>query len=297
MNILLTGGTGYLGSHLLRALVKDRHEQVTVLVREGSHLERISELAGTFSCFQIDLVDFRELIESKGIDTIVHCATNYGRTRVSRADMVDANLVLPLRLLDAAAAVSRKVTFINTDTMLDKSVSEYSMSKKQFRDWLRVYADTGVCINLALEHFFGPGDDPSKFATFIVRALLRNDARVPLTPGNQERDFIYIDDVVDAFLVILSMHQQLPNGFFDFELGRGEPMALRVFVELAKRLCGNSTTVLDFGALPHRKNEVMRVAAKTEGIRALGWEPKVDIERGLRCMIEKERLWLENTSS
>lgn len=297
MSVLFTGGTGYLGSRLLRALVHGPYQRVTVLVRKTSHLGRIADLLSFVDCVEVEECRFPELIETRGIDTIVHCATSYGRNSVPRPDIVDANLVLPLRLLEAASRVSHRVSFINTDTMLDKRISVYSMSKKQFRDWLEVYSDSGACINVALEHFFGPGDDPSKFVTFVVQALLRGDARIALTAGHQQRDFVYIDDVVDAFLRILEFARGAKSGFFEFQIGRGNPMSIREFVGHAKRLCGNTTTVLDFGALPDRPNEVLCVDVDTDRIRELGWVPAFDIEHGLRCMIEKERPWRENSLS
>lgn len=297
MNILLTGATGYLGSHLLRALAQSREHKLTVVTRKGSHLERIRDLLDVVECVELGQWDFLNLIESRSIATIVHCATNYGRKCTSRPEIVDANLVLPLRLLDAAARSNRPVCFVNTDTMLDKSISAYSMSKKQFRDWLGVYADNNVCINVALEHFFGPGDDPSKFVTFVVRALLRNDDRIDLTLGNQTRDFIYVDDVVDAFLHILRFALTSEPGFFEFQIGRGDPVTVRSFVELSKRLCGNISTLLNFGALPYRPHEVMSVEIDTSRLRQLGWAPKIDLEQGLSKMIEREKRWLEDSSS
>ncbi len=288
MNVLITGATGFLGSHILRELVKGQPSEVTALVRNHAHCERIADLQDKITCVNAGQTDFAQLIESRQIDTIIHCATNYGRSAASRPDIVDANLVLPLRLLDAAARVPHGVSFINTDTMLDKNVSAYSMSKKQFRDWLQAYADTGVCINVALEHFFGPGDDPTKFTTSVVRALLRNDARIELTEGYQMRDFVYIDDVVSAFLCIARFARDSAGGFYEFEIGRGEPITIRNFVALCRNICQNSTTELAFGALPYRSNEVMHVEANTTKIRELGWVPRFDVEQGLRRMVERE---------
>lgn len=297
MNILLTGGTGYLGSHLLRALVRMPEQKLTIATRQGSHLERIHELLDIVECVRIDQCNFLDLIEGREIGAIVHCATDYGRKRTPLSDIVEANLVLPLRLLDAAVRSRHPVSFINTDTMLDKSISAYSMSKKQFRDWLGVYAVNSVCINVAIEHFFGPGDDPSKFATFVVQALLRNDACIDLTLGNQTRDFIHIDDVVNAFLHILRFASTSPPGFSEFQIGRGDPVTVRSFVELSKRLCGNTSTRLAFGALPYRPNEVMNVDVDISKLRQLGWAPQLDLEQGLSQMIERERKWLEDSSS
>jgi CDP-paratose synthetase len=289
MNILLTGATGYLGSQLLKALIENPTNRIAILVRKKSQLGRIADLLGQVECVQLEACDFQHVLEAAQIDTIIHCATNYGRRSVPRPDIVEANLLVPLKLLDAALRSGQPTVFINTDTMLDKSISTYSLSKSQFRDWLLAYSDERACVNVALEHFFGPGDDPSKFVSFIVQALLRGDSCIPLTGGEQQRDFVYIDDVVSAFLFIVHFARGLTKGFVEFEVGRGESVQVREFVQLAKALCKNQVTDLQFGALAYRPNEVMRVTANTEKLRALGWGPSFSIEQGLRRMIEREK--------
>lgn len=289
MSILLTGGTGYLGSRLLSKLVERPHGAITVVVRKSSNLNRISHLLDRVECVNVEGCELTGLVEARAVDTVIHCATNYGRGSVPFSEIVEANLVLPLKLLDAASNATKRVAFINTDTMLDKNVSAYSMSKKQFGEWLTSYAERGPCVNMVLEHFFGPGDDPTKFASHILRSLLQNEPRIALTEGSQTRDFIYIDDVVSAFLHVLDFIRGVGRGSYEYQIGLGAPLSIRDFVQLAKALSGNELTQLDFGALPHRLNEVMHVCANTESIRLLGWSPRFSVEQGLRVTIEKER--------
>lgn len=295
MNVLLTGATGYLGSRLLAALAKEGGHTLAALVRPTSNRASIEAIARRapdvkpIEVLECTSAALYARLAAGEFDLILHSATNYGRRDLARTEIVEANLVLPLRLLDAALRCGRRIAFINTDTMLDKRVSAYSLSKKQFREWLQAYADEIVGINVALEHFFGAGDDPTKFVSHVVRALLRQEPRLALTPGEQERDFIYIDDVVAAFLYITRFAASAARGFYDFELGRGEPVTVRAFVELAKGVCGNTVTQLDFGAEPYRPHEVMRIAARTEALGALGWRPALTLEEGLRRMIAEEQ--------
>lgn len=74
--------------------------------------------------------------------------------------------------------------FINSDTILDKQVNHYSLSKRQFVDWLEHFRTDVTCVNVALEHFYGPGDDPSKFVMWVIRQLLAGTPRIDLTPGD-----------------------------------------------------------------------------------------------------------------
>ncbi len=165
----------------------------------------------------------------------------------------------------------------------------YSLSKKQFKEWLFTYRKNLGCINIALEHFYGPGDNPKRFVTYIVDNLLKNADSIDLTKGDQIRDFVYIDDVVDAFIRIIDSSGQLGKGFHEFEIGTGHPLPLRDFVKLAQQVSGNTSTFLNFGAIPYRENETMHTKADTSQISRLGWKCTVSIEEGLRKMIESEK--------
>jgi nucleoside-diphosphate-sugar epimerase len=219
---------------------------------------------------------------------IIHCATNYGRGDVDPAELLDANLIMPLQLLEAGCKAGVRC-FVNTDTILDKGVSQYALSKGQFREWLENYGQRLVCVNVALEHFYGPLDNPTKFVSYVVKLLLDGVDRIDLTLGEQKRDFIYIDDIVSAFLVILAHCRSLEGGYHEFEIGTGQPVTIRSFVELSKELSGNTRTLLNFGAVPYRENEAMEVAVNTAGIRGLGWVPGTSLPEGLARMIAQEK--------
>jgi len=162
------------------------------------------------------------------------------------------------------------------------------LSKKQFLDWLRLSSDRLTCINIALEHFYGPLDDRTKFIPFIIDKIVGNAAEINLTMGGQKRDFIYVDDVVSAFGTILQRIGQFTPGFYNFEIGADTLMPIKEIVEQIKALAGNQVTKLNFGALPYRINEVMEPKINTTAIRELGWEPKVPLTKGLRRTIELE---------
>lgn len=287
MNILLTGATGFLGSNLLARLVEDGHN-VIVLVRHSSSLQRIAILLDRVTVHTVGDTSFHDLFHTNKIETIIHCATNYGRGEVEPAELLETNLIMPLQLLQAGCNSGVRC-FINTDTILDKDVNDYSLSKSQFREWLGRYAQKMVCVNVALEHFYGPQDDPTKFVSFIVKQLLECVGSINLTLGEQKRDFIFIDDIVSAFLLILGNSAFMGYGYYDYEIGTGDTISIRAFVELAKQLSGNTHTQLNFGAVPYRDNEAMETFVNTAAIRALGWMPDTSLVEGLSKMIAQER--------
>lgn len=287
MNVLLTGATGFLGSHVLDRLVSDGHS-VVILVRRTSDMERIVHLLDRVTTVIIDELTIPELFVCYPVSTIIHCATDYGRKQVDPAELLEANLIFPLRLLRFGSRAGVRY-FVNTDTILDKRVSHYSLSKNQFREWLALYAHEMVCVNVALEHFYGPADDPTKFVSFLINSLVRGDERIDLTKGEQKRNFIYIDDVVEAFLLIVRKLESRAAGYLHFEIGTDQNISIRDFAELVRELTHGAGTELRFGAIPYRENEIMEAVVDTSAIRCLGWTPRVSLREGLARTIETAR--------
>ena len=285
--ILVTGATGFLGSHITRALHAAGH-RVVIIKRATSRLDRIEDIAQDLAMFNID--DDPEVVfkAMDKIDAIVHTATSYGRQGETVSQIFEANTAFPLRLLDVAIRFKTE-TFINTDTILNKYLNNYSLTKRHFMEWGRYLADNGklAFINIRLEHMYGPGDDSSKFTTHVIRSCMQNIPELKLTPGKQRRDFIYIDDVVAGYMRLLQIVEGAPPEFSQYDLGTGEAVTIRHFVETVHRLTG-STTTLDFGGLPYRKNEIMCSEADVAPLRNLGWCCKTSLEDGILKTINEE---------
>jgi nucleoside-diphosphate-sugar epimerase len=132
---------------------------------------------------------------------------------------------------------------------------------------------------------YGPGDDPSKFTTWIVQSCLKNIDKIELTPGEQKRDFIYIEDVVDAYKLLLEKAGDLNDCFQEFDLGSGKAVPIREFAEAVKRLTG-ADTELAFGAKPYRENEIMQSEADISRLLDLGWRPKYGLIKGIMKIIK-----------
>ena len=288
MKILLTGATGFLGSHLLQTFFENGH-QVTILKRSFSDTWRIKEYLNDISYYDVDSIKLDQPFrDHRKIDAIIHTATSYGRKREKATEVFETNLVFPLRLLEIATFFNT-TTFFNTATILYAYLNYYALSKRQFEDWGKVFANQGKIqfVNIKLEHMYGPGDEPLKFTTWIVQSCLKNIDKIELTPGEQKRDFVYIDDVVDAYALLLKKAPDLKDKFQEYGLGSGKAVSIREFTETVKKLTG-ADTELAFGTKPYRENEIMQSEADITKLLDLGWEPKCDLITGIKKMIETE---------
>lgn len=288
VNILLTGATGFLGSSLLKKLILGPYK-VIIIKRSFSNTSRIDECLPHIKYYNLDEIDIKDVFLENSIDVIIHTATDYGRKSINVIDTALTNLVFPLKLLIYGMETGNLKAFINTDTIIDKNTNPYSLSKHQFSDWLELYSKQLKCINIRLEHFYGFQDDTTKFISNIIYLILKNTRSIDLTLGEQQRDFIYIDDVVLGFMTILQSLDSLPSGYTDIPMGTGENISIRHCVETIKKIAKNSVTHLDFGVLPYREHELMHSNTNIEKLLALGWAPKVFFQEGIKKTIAMER--------
>jgi CDP-paratose synthetase len=284
--ILMTGITGYLGSQMAKALLA-RGYSVIALKRKTSSLTRIESILAEITLYDLEENDFSELFRAHPqINTVIHTATCYGRNNETASQVARANTLFPLNLLEASMSAGVK-NFVNTDTALDKSLNLYSLSKKQFMEWGKYYSLKNEVrfVNIRLEHFYGPGDDDSKFTTYVIKSCLNNVPKLKLTHGEQRRDFIYIDDVISAYLVLLKNIDVFPDGFEEFDVGSGEVVSIKDFVRTVHRLT-ESQSILDFGAIPYREGEVMLSEVNVEPLAELGWACNTTLEQGLTLTLK-----------
>lgn len=287
--IVLTGATGFLGSHLANSMRAAGHE-VIALKRRSSSLHRVAAISSELTMLDVDSIDFDEIFTRFGrVDAIVHTATCYGRNNESVSEIFSANTEFPLRLLDAGTRAGVHA-FLNTDTILDKYLNLYAFSKNQLLEWGKFFSLQRKITfwNLRLEHFYGAGDDPTKFTAHVINSCLANAPELKLTLGEQHRDFIYIDDVVSAYMTLLDNIDNSDKALMQFDIGSGRSVSIRDFVESVKRIT-DSTTRLDFGALPYREGEVMHSVADISGLSAMGWLCRNDIESGISNVVKMER--------
>jgi CDP-paratose synthetase len=283
--VLLTGATGYFGSHILEMLLKNNYS-VIILKRSFSDTRRISTFINGAKSYDIDKIPIENVFEENRIDIIVHAATNYGRNKETLSELIKTNLLFPLEILECAAKNVK--LFINTSTSLPDELNYYEMTKKQFSSYAKKIADEkGInFLNVKMEHMYGPGEDSSRFMPSLIRKILNNE-KVDMTKGEQARDFIYIEDAIEAYSAIIQ-NAGIFLGFKEIEVGSGMPIKIRDLASTIKSMTG-SKSILNLGAIPYRKNEPMYTCANISLLKRMGWSIRYNIESGLKNDIEYYR--------
>lgn len=279
--ILITGINGYLGSNLAKSLSKDNH--IIGLEYSLHNLDRIEGY--NFKVYSVENGLPNELFTENHINTIIHTATFYGRQNEEVKTIANANLFIPFNLLDKAIENGCS-TFINTDTVLDRFVSTYALTKNQFREWLYLRRNEINLVNMQLEHFYGPNAPETNFIIVMMKRLQQNEPFIDLTAGEQLRDFIYIDDVITAYKKVLSK-LPLPDAYSQFQVSTQELISIKELMQTLKEIT-QSKSILNFGAIPYRENELMRSDTDNSALIRLGWKPQYTILNGLKKILYEQ---------
>lgn len=278
LNILVTGGAGFVGSQLCERLSEMGHQVISLdnyfTGSEKNHIPGVEYIKG-------DTKDISTLIKYE--PDIVYHLGEYSRVEQSFEDIktvFEYNSQGTFEVLEFIRKTNAKLVYAGSSTKYadktpDYVISPYAYTKATNTELVKNYG-IWFGINYAITYFYnvyGPREiSEGKYATLIAKykTLMQQKKSLPVVlPGLQERNFTHIDDIVDALVLI---------GLFGSgdEFGIGNPNSYSV-LDVAKMFGGE----LEY--LEPRMGNRMSAPVITEKTRALGWEPK----RELTCYIEK----------
>lgn len=290
--VLITGGAGFLGSRIVSILLANGYK-VAVIKRKSTKLDRLSGMLKDKNLSFFDYGDdLNEYFDKNKIDFIIHTATCYGRLKDSYADVVLANLVLPLELIELGMRYSVKA-FINTGTFFNNKLGlapkekSYITTKNLFLEMAPEIVDGSSLkfVNMRIEQMYGPEDNEQKFVISILKDFLLKKRTLDMTKGAQRRDFVYVDDAALAFVKVIENYDVLKS-FEEFGIGSGKSITIKSAVLKMKQLA-SSNAILKWGTLPYRKNEIMNAKAKIKANKKIGWKAVVSFEDGLKLTLKK----------
>lgn len=300
--ILITGAAGFIGSHLAHKLVEMGYE-VGIIKRNGTDIWRIKDIFKDLTVYDADLKDTNSVLQSISNfkpNIVYHLATYYAVDHRPQeiASMIDSNVLGTINLLEASKE-SRVNLFINTSTcsVYDPSTEKlketsninpsnlYSMTKIQAEQACSYYSEKYDLNLITLRLFppYGPVDNIRKLIPFVIKSF--NDKKVPeMTTGTQKWDFTFINDIVEAYIKILSTQDKKTHEIFN--IGTGNAVSIREVVTRIKELM-DSEIEPKWGAIEHRKGEIwFNCADISKAHNILNWEPKIPtLEKGLELTI------------
>ncbi len=304
--VLVTGAEGFIGSHLVRRLAAEG-ARISGLVRPGADLSRLNDLEGLIDLHSLDIREgeaLARLADSLRPRLVFHLAavTDPSRSPAGLDRCLAVNFSGTLNLLRALEGLDcERLVAVDTaeiygrnpapfrEEMPPDPVSPYSLSKAAAtllcRTWAAAYGFPVTILRLFL--VYGPGQGEERFLPQLIEAGL-SGRPLKMTPGEQTREYTYIDDAVEG---LLRAARRGPPGEV-INLGTGEEISLRELVKTAGRLMGREVSI-DPDRLPYRENEIRRfVGVHEKAADLLGWRPEVFLEAGLARAIEWERAQL-----
>jgi len=294
--VLLTGANGFIGRALLNRLLAN-NIKATCLVRNKISIEDSEQ------CRQICIPEFTpanilSALQGISAEVIFHLAA-YGVNPQAQSplEMSNVNINALIAILTAAEKWPVK-QIIYTGTCSEYAPSGSQLIKEDYPlNPSSIYGASKVAaslfgrtvaqqlklplIHLRLFGVFGPGEAVHRLAPCLIQKLLLKE-RVKLSPGLQVRDFLYIDDVIDALIAAANLPAQLDT----FNVCSSQPITVRDFAHQTAALMSLSNHLLEFGALDYRPDEPMWMAGDNNKFcSSTTWKPVTSLQDGLAKMI------------
>ena len=300
-DVLVTGANGFLGAHLVRRLA-DLGARCTGLHRPTSNLLRLAEFSSRIALHAVDLRDaegLRNRVRAHPPKVVFHVAAQgVDPGKRDLETMFQSNVLGLVNLLEALEGVPLDA-FVNTGTCSEYGprgdgprpeseapdpVSAYGVSKAAAVMLGVVLARTRRRPIVTLRPFttFGPYERSDRLVGYVTTCVIKGE-EIRMTGGVQARDFIYIDDVVEAYL--RAGIPPVASGEI-INVGSGQVVTIKALVEKVREIAG-STVPVRVGALPYRDDEIWHLCADIRRARErLAWSPQVSLDEGLRRTLD-----------
>ena len=297
MRILLTGATGFIGSHVARLLTQRGHD-VHAPVRPHSDLRRLQDIAPSLTMYPGDLRSLGEAnscLESIRPEVCVHLAW-YAEPGKYLASMENVRVLRDSAQLAARLAELGCRRFVGAGTCLEYDPSLGYLSETSLAAPQSPYAATKLALYHALEairgagamefawlrlfYLYGPWEDDRRLVPFVISSLLRNEV-AKVTLGVQVRDFLHVRDVAAAVVAVVEADVYGP-----VNVGSGEPVTVRDVITEIGALLGAREQVA-FGAVEPRTGDPKFMCANNDRlVTNTDWLPSYSLREGLADTVE-----------
>jgi len=297
MRVLITGATGFIGANLAHFFVNEKAD-VHILLRESSNTWRINSILSRLNkhyCDLTDREDTKRVISEVRPNIVFHLAMYGGYPFQNDSfKMINTNYIGTINLLDACIEEEFDC-FINTGSSSEYGIKDKPMKESDLLEPIDVYgvtkaAATLYCQVLAKKYNlpifvlrlfspYGYYEEPARLIPYLIISMLKNE-KIKLASPYAVRDFIFIEDVVDVFLLTIDKKDQILPGTI-LNVGSGSDTKVIEVFKMLKEIVGYK---MDFTVegFPRDSEQLHIWRANIEKIqKTLGWYPKYKLEDGL----------------
>lgn len=293
MKILITGATGFIGQNLVSFLIK-KNIEVFCLVRKSSDISKIDKKA--VIRWDLDISSLIDLFLEEKFDGVIHLASLFlSEHKAEDIDnLISSNILFGTKLLEASK-ISKIKWFINTGTLWQNfnnddynPVNLYAATKESFQNIAKYYIETSDLIfcTIKLNDTFGPNDTRNKIFNLWMK-ISQTQELLEMSPGEQIIDISYIEDIVNAYYILLT-NLNLENSILfqnkTFVVSSKKRVTLKELAKIFEKVTNSKLNIV-WGGQEYRKREVMNPFAKYEKIP--NWEPQYELEESIKKTIGK----------
>ncbi len=291
--VLVTGATGFVGSRLIRHLVRE-NRAISAVIRPSSDLAILNDIMDGISIFPHDgtTAGMHKIMEQAKPNVVYHLASFFNAEHQPEhiVPLIESNILFATQLVEAMIA-NDVSALVNTGTSWQhyqdheyNPVCLYAATKQAFEVILTYYADTTPLRVISLKLFDTYGEqDPRRKLLSLFDEAVRTGVPLKMSPGEQLINLVHIDDVIRAFVMAADRLASLsPGNHETYAVSSGRPISLKEVVALYSKV-RNKPVPVTWEARPYRKREVMVPWSK--GKLLPGWSPKIGLEEGFRRLV------------
>jgi len=294
--VFITGANGFVGANITRKLIQNNYE-VHVLNSSKIPTWRLKDIQRMITIHHGDITNFpqlKKILKKIQPEYIIHLAV-YGAYHYQSEleKMIQVNIEGTKNLLEASKDIPYRC-FINTGSSSEYGYKDTSMKETDYCEPVSYYASTKLAathlckvfalvnnkpiMTFRLFSVYGPYEAPTRLIPVIMKTLIQKNT-IKLTPGTQRRDFIYVEDVCNAYLSALKLGKKLQGEICN--LGTGKEYTNDEIVNTLFKVT-NKSTVVEKGAYPKRSWDTPHWKANIiHTKKVLSWKPTYTIDKGL----------------
>lgn len=298
--VLITGAGGFIGANLAKTAVS-RFKSIHVFVKPTTNLWRIKDILKHMHVHNVDLLkapSVKRVLQKIKPDVIFHLAAHGGYPNQNVfLNVVNNTINTTVNLLEAVRKLEFK-SFVHTGSSSEYGFKDHPMKETDFLDPTFLYAaakgsSTLICksfartykkpvVTLRLFSVYGPLEEPTRLIPTVITNTLRRRP-ISMTSGKEVRDFIHVDDVIDAYYKVASCENV--SGEI-FNIGTGKETSIKQVLDMVFKLARKSVTVNSNLYKPRIWDTNHWVADISKAKEKLGWKPNYTLEKGLKKTID-----------